>query len=272
MAVTFVIDLDGTLLQNDGELHSGVCDFLVRLQEQGYSVIIATGRKYKEAKKILEQLNLKENKNAAILSDGQYLIDYRDGTEVMSPYLVYPDDYVEIMACFKKVTGQVKLITIDQDYDVFPSVYCFAVWKRILKNAIKFSDPFLGVIIHPQNMIEHIEKITIKPHDTSEMPNDDANEQYEFSFVNDKKRFEFKHKGVNKCEMLKRYMEKYNIAADSVYIFGNDENDLCMFDAFSNSIVVDTAQENVKVRANNIIRHCEGFGVIEKIKEIIKGE
>ena len=272
MRSTFVVDLDGTLLRSDGTLLSEARDHLIGLQDQGYALIIATGRKYEEAREILRQLKLKEYKNAAIVSDGQCLIDYRDGTESVAPYLAYPEDYITVMQRFDHAASAVKLITPKQDYDVFPSVFCFAMWKRIFKRAMKFRNPFRGLLISPAGKVESVEKITVRPYRADTTPSGDAYALYQVAFVHDKKRFEFKPKGVNKSESLKQYLAKYNISPDTVFVFGNDENDFCLFDDFSNSFVVDTASENVKSRARTIIRHDEGLGVIEKINNIIARE
>lgn len=269
MRKTFVLDLDGTLLRSDGQLHPDVCSFLIELQQKGYRVVVATGRKHIEAERILEDLKLRECRNAAILSDGQYLIDYRDDTEVVAPFLTYPDDYIRIINKFEKV-GAVKLMTVDQDYDVFPSVFSAPLWKRLFLNAIKLRDPFQGLLIGTKKVINNIEKITVKPYKGNETLNNDIYEQYQVAFVNDKERFEFKAKAVNKCEMLKKYLHKYNIAHEDVFVFGNDENDICLFDDFSNSFVVDAAKENVKAKAREIIQHCEGLGVAAKIDELVR--
>ncbi len=272
MSSTFVIDLDGTLLRTNGELHPDVSSYIVQLQEAGFSVVIATGRKYIEAKKILDELKLKEHKGAAILADGQYLIDYRDETEIAAPFLVYPDDFIEIMNCFGSRDGSIKLIATERDYDVFLSIFALELWKHVVKRVMKFSNPFRDVVIYNKRPINDIEKIAIKPWNKDLSLDSDINNHYEISFINDKKRFECKHKAVNKSEMLKKYIRKYNIPENDVVVFGNDENDLCMFDDFINSFVVDAAGEHIKIRAKEIIHHNEGLGIVEKIKEIVKGE
>ena len=269
MRKTFVLDLDGTLLQSDGLLHPAVCRCLIELQQKGYKVVVATGRKYIEAERIIEALKLKEYQNAAILSDGQYLIDYHDNTESVAPFLSYPNDYIRIINKFEKVDA-VKLMTVDQDYDVFPSVLRAALWKHLFLNAIKLRHPFQGLLIGTKKVIKNIEKITVKPFKCNETLNNDVYKQYQVAFVNDKARFEFKAKAVNKSEMLKKYLHKRNIAHEDGFVFGNDENDVCLFDDFSNSFVVDTAKENVKAKAREIIQHCEGLGVAAKIDELVR--
>ena len=271
MCHTFVIDLDGTLLANDGKLRLDVCDYLVQLQKRGYTVVIATGRKNIEAQQIITQLKLEEYKNAVILSDGQYLLDYRDGTTTVGPFLAYPDDYVEIVNGFGGAAGAVKLITPDQDYDVFPSALAFGACSRFFKYVIKRRNPFKGVLVNTQKTVEGIEKITYKPCDLSTRPDATLCERYQAAFVNDKGRFEFKAKSVNKFYALMKYIGKYNIKPENVAVFGNDENDICLFEQFSNSFAVDTAPQNVQEQAGDVIPYDEGVGVIKKIESIIEG-
>ena len=271
MIKAFAVDLDGTLLNKDGSLDQNACVFLNRLQSEGYTLIVATGRKLSEAQAIMKQLRLSEYGNAAILADGQYLYDYKDQETSVQPFLTFPEDYLEIIGGFTKKFRDVRLITAAQDYIVYSSVFCANFWKGAMKRLFKLRNPLKGVLIGSRKRVEKVEKIAIVPwNPLSECTDEKSFERYQTAFVHDKKRFEFKARGVNKCETLKKYLHRHKLSADSVAVFGNDENDLEMLRAFSNSYAVDTAPEHVKKCARKIIAYDNGNGVLLEMQNILE--
>lgn len=65
---------------------------------------------------------------------------------------------------------------------------------------------------------------------------------------------EFMNKGVNKATCLLKYIESENIQINEVAVVGDSGNDVPLFDVFPNSFVMEQAREEVKQKANNVIK------------------
>ena len=86
----YVSDLDGTLLDGDGQLPEDSTQRLNRLIDKGLNFTIATARNYDSAYPLLRSLNLK---NPVILFNGVYLTELHTGkiiffTNFISPKII----------------------------------------------------------------------------------------------------------------------------------------------------------------------------------------
>ena len=76
-----VCDMDGTLLNSDGEISKKTRNILLKLQEKGIKVVLASGRGYFRLIKYAKELKLDEFEG--------YLID-ENGTSIINDYFVLP--------------------------------------------------------------------------------------------------------------------------------------------------------------------------------------
>ena len=77
----YVSDLDGTLLDSDGQLPEDSIQRLNRLIDKGLNFTIATARNYDSAYPLLRGLNLK---HPVILFNGVYLTELHTGVNIFS--------------------------------------------------------------------------------------------------------------------------------------------------------------------------------------------
>lgn len=61
------------------------------------------------------------------------------------------------------------------------------------------------------------------------------------------------NKNSSKGKAIRSIVNKYNINPNDVYVVGDNENDVSMFNEFSNSFVMNTAKEHVKAQANFMV-------------------
>ena len=90
--------------------------------------------------------------------------------------------------------------------------------------------------------------------------------RYEVAYINDKGRYEIKQKNVNKASSVKQLLPS---GCEDVFVFGNDENDICLFQTFPNSYVMENSTDTVKRCAKNTIFTSKGESVLSKILQII---
>ena len=67
MIKMIVTDLDGTLLNKRKQLSQKTIDTLIRAQEEGYRLVLATGRNYQSLKSIYQTLKMDQFKTGAII-------------------------------------------------------------------------------------------------------------------------------------------------------------------------------------------------------------
>lgn len=87
------LDLDGTLLDRNKKISKNDLDFLRRLIDIGYKVVIATGRRYYSAKELTRELD----RNITILANnGNIVRDTFDDKEIYSKFMNI-DDYKKVI-------------------------------------------------------------------------------------------------------------------------------------------------------------------------------
>lgn len=259
----FVIDLDGTLLSESGELEDHVVLSLIKVQKMGHRIIVASGRTYSEAIAIIRKLELEKYSGAAVLADGQYVFDYRTGEEYVRERLM-TEDIQRIIKEIGVSMCPIKVFSKDGTSLIFSTKYCLKYLKYFIAGLLKRSHEHLIDIGQLGNIIE-ADKIAVDPSVNVE----NIRKDYEVAYINDKCRYEIKQKNVNKASSVRRILGK---STDDVFVFGNDENDICLFREFPNSYVMETSTDTVKSYAKHIIFTCKGETVLSEILRTIGTE
>lgn len=259
----FVIDLDGTLLSKSEELEAHVVLNLIQIQKMGHRIIVASGRTYSEAIAIIKKLELEKYSGAAVLADGQYVFDYRTGEEYVRERLM-TEDIQRIIKEIGAFKCPLKVFSKDGTSLIFSTKYCLKYLKYFIARLLKRSRERLIDIGQLGNILE-ADKIAVDPSVNVENIRND----YEVAYINDKCRYEIKQKNVNKASSVRQILGK---SSDNVFVFGNDENDICLFKEFPNSYVMDNSTDTVKSYAKHIIFTCEGETVSSEILRIIGTE
>lgn len=245
----FVIDLDGTLLDHNKNIAENDRTRLINIQKKCDRIVLATGRNEKEANEYIEMLDLQHYNGAVILADGQYTVDFGDNSRETEPYLNTND--LGYLSKFLDKDMVIEAITPRKNFYIFFSFYNWRYWWFKFRNI--YSD---NVAITKQralkSKINDIEKVTV-----GAISQDDIKQRilnnYDVFFVHEKKRYEIKHKGVNKAQALLRLMNKWGVKKDNVYLFGNDDNDICMFYISNNNYAVNSCTGEIRNIAAHIL-------------------
>ncbi|WP_166982318.1 HAD family hydrolase [Paramicrobacterium fandaimingii] len=153
------LDVDGTVLHEDGEVSAAVRDAVATASANGHEVMLATGRSWESTRPVLEQLNLVSDyavcANGAVimkrvgddyvrhhvetfdptevlrlihnhLDDGRYLIEYPDGnrryTEGMTDWNLDGAEKVGFEQLLEKPVSRVVVVSPDHDEQDFLKV------------------------------------------------------------------------------------------------------------------------------------------------------
>ena len=102
-----IVDMDGTLLVNHHDTSKENINALIKLQEKGVKVAIASGRNVKGLKPFIEQLKLEQYGGYCVGNNGQELLDIASGELEVGARIPYDIAYQAIR------------FGIDHDFQVF---------------------------------------------------------------------------------------------------------------------------------------------------------
>lgn len=257
---TFVIDLDGTLLSNNGLLLESDADRLIEVQKRGHYIVLATGRNMQEAKPIIDRLKINQYNGAAILADGQYI--YHQDRIIERPFIEWTEAYELYSGISSNI--QVSLTTPSANYylvDGFMNPRYFKLklmTTRYKHNKVITTQEIRGV--------EKIEKIVVDiPEDRISL--EEYKGKFEIVYIHDKKRYEIKHKGVNKGESLHLLLANWHVNKDNLYVFGNDDNDISLMKNTFYSYAMSNGTAALKEYASNILPDLPS-AVVNTIEEL----
>lgn len=256
-----VFDLDGTLLEKDGNLSSETLRILKSFEEKNVRSTIATGRSLKSASKFIEQIN---NKVPVILFNGARIFD-----AVTRHYLyseVLSDSLLQKMGFLCQRSSVSIFFFIDEDvYAVNLTVYAA---RYVYRDGLSYR------LVDDIDPIKHrkITKIVL------------TGPSFELTSVENSLKFQHRVPasitrseddlleilpfGVNKAEALKKLCKFLGIDLKDVVAFGNGENDLEMIKIAGIGVTFKDAPDTVKSQAKIILHNCGYSGLQEFLEKI----
>lgn len=107
MIKLLALDLDGTLLNSQGQIPQANKDAICRAEEKGVLVTIATGRRFRDAQPLGLELEL----NAPLLTHNGALIKYAQTLETVNASLLKTETVAEIIRAGKEFGGDALVST-----------------------------------------------------------------------------------------------------------------------------------------------------------------
>lgn len=230
-------DLDGTLLKDDGTVSQENLDALKLMLDKGNLVYLVTGRPEYFALDIAEKIDPRIKViayNGAVYELGDKKMVHHFNKQSLEEILAVLSKY-NFKAYFK---SESKVYTNDTDnkfdYRKFGVETVFSLEDIQEKEIIKII--VLEEPLREKEFEELIERLEVG---------------YNLSHYI-KKGFELSVETVSKGNALKDIMDYYEIAKEDVYVFGDDVNDLSMFNQAHHAIASDNANAYVKMHATYI--------------------
>lgn len=264
------VDLDGTLLNKEGQVSEENAWALQEFDRQGGTVALATGRSIQSAKEIFEKLQLN---GYTLASNGAYVarIDNGEIKEVLKSYTIVPETVKTALSLAMKAgvtvvasrSTQDDRISFAQDKNEVNSPYYAQfnlkeskvedLWEQIEKDAISYF------------------KLAFTDGDTSKLVK--LRSQLEKKQINssysDKYWLEVMAEGVNKGAALNFLTKHLAVKLSDVLAFGDQENDLEMLKISGNSIAMENAAPAVKEIADKLTKSNQDSGVAFVLKEYL---
>ena len=255
--VLVAVDLDGTLLRDDKTVDPITVEAIHQYQKKGLRFTFATSRPLEVVKKYIDllQINL-----PVVVSSGTMITTLKE--------VIYIDELDSNLK--NEILSFVKLD------DVF--FHCregLVIGKRNKRN-VRFEKECKGYY----NPIDIYQKdlVNMKPCQTTIMQDEEGkylekvkelNQRYKFKYVATKDGvIVIVNEGMNKGQGVKNLAKLLSVDEDNVIVFGDDMNDVEMFECFSNSVVMGNSTEEVRKYAKYLTKTNEENGIIYALKEI----
>jgi len=266
----YISDLDGTLLGSDKELSSYTKNTLNTLISNGIHFSVATARSAATAIKILEGLNLNV---PVVFMNGVVIYDLAQMKYVKSE-VIPARTARDIIAVLKKhdITGFMYTIHDNEQITYYENL-CTEVMKEYYDERVnKYNKPYFKVesfmekafdsnIIYFSFMdtYERLYKVQIELRDHKEIDSvlyrDVYNENIWF--------LEIHSKNASKYNAVKYLRE--SLGYDTIIGFGDNLNDIPLFEACDERYAVSNAVDELKEKANGIIDDNNSDGVAKYI-------
>ena len=270
------IDLDGTLLPHHKEISSTSIDYLIRLQEKGVIVIVATGRNPKETFAISKSLRCVDFNGYLIACNGQLIHSFECGEDIEGTRV----NQHEAKQLAKLGYKHKVMINVDNDEAFYQSKnsmgFAFSI-GHILKNSYWIFNQISNRNIHRLNNIEDainkdLRKICFAGNSNrlkklSEEIEATYPQRFSHMLVSNNW-LEIMEMGVSKGHALLTISELLNIPLDQFIAFGDGENDITMLKMVGHGVAMKNAMDSVKAIADDIAGRNDEDGVIRYLQKI----
>lgn len=268
--ILFISDLDGTLLNNSGELSEYTVIMLNNMISGGMYFTFATARTIYSAKPLTERLNINV---PCILNNGASVYDMQSGGYVKNAYFqkstaekvlsafrqngvycfVFRFENNMLVTCYDKITNELMQKYVDERKGQY---------EKPFRECNNLADEIDDRVIYINSMGDYE---TLLPIRNAVAEIDGADCAFYKDTYTDNWLLEIFSSEASKGNGLKFLRKKYGFT--KVVVFGDNLNDLSMFSQADVRIAVANAKPELKEKADLIIDTNDNNGVVKWIIE-----
>ncbi|CQR47911.1 Putative phosphatase YwpJ [Paraliobacillus sp. PM-2] len=277
-------DLDGTLLNENGEISEKNAQMLKQALEQGVQVIVATGRSYTAANKTLQAVGLKLpiiclNGASLYTAEGEKLRSIPLSKSLSSKIV---DQCESNQVYFELYTNKgVYSPNRSQFIDVMVNIMLSAnptisreeieerAALRFQEEAFNTTNDFQGLIIKDDIEVYKALAFSLEA-DVLDKIKEKFNEEDKLVITSSGyDNLEFNHPEGQKGIALSLYAAENNIELDDVMAIGDNFNDLSMLKIAGHSVAMGNAEQTIKNTCSTVTDKNTKDGVAKAIKKIL---
>lgn len=264
-----VLDLDGTLTNTRKEVTEHTRTTLIKAQEQGLKIVLASGRPTYGIAPLANLLQLDKYEGYVLSYNGGEIIDWKTG-ELLYKNLLDPEVPPYLYQCAND--NHFAIVTYDGEYVLTEYPDDEYVLKEALLNVMKIKkvDNFLKAVQHP------IAKCLIvgEPTRLAVLEKEMYNHLHDRMgvFRSEPYFLELVPKGIDKAQSLAVLLKEIGMTKDEMIAVGDGFNDLSMIKYAGLGVAMSNAQEVVKENADFITLSNEEDGVAHVVEKFILSE
>lgn len=264
-----VLDLDGTLTNAKKEITPRNREVLIRAQEQGIRLVLASGRPTYGIAPLADELQLDRFGGYILAYNGGEIIDWKSRKTVY--HKVLPDEVIPYLYTCAHQNG-LAILSYNGESILTESPDDLYVEKEAFLNKMPVcpTTDFLGdlrlpvpkclIVGNPSRLIAVESEISLQL-------------QGQISVYRSEPYFlELVPLGIDKAQSLAILLEKLNIAREEMIAIGDGYNDLSMIKYAGMGIAMANAQEPVKQAADYVTLSNEEDGVAAAVEQFLLTE
>lgn len=260
-----VLDLDDTLLREDGTISPRTKQTLMAAQDAGVKVVLASGRPTYAMWALAEELNLADYGSFILSFNGGKITNCQTKEDIFSCTL-NPETAHQLLDVSKR-EGVNILTYVGDDIITDETSKYIEVEAKLTGMPLVVVDDFKAAVSTPVvkvMMLEEPEKLALV----------EQKLQQEFkgnlSVVRSKPFFlEFTEDGIDKGRSLDKLIEQLGIKQEEVIAIGDGNNDLTMIEFAGLGVAMENANDTVKAAADYITASNMNDGVANVVEEFV---
>ncbi|WP_414054886.1 Cof-type HAD-IIB family hydrolase [Macrococcus equi] len=260
-----VLDMDDTLLTSENVILSSTKDVLIKAQQQGIKVVLASGRPTGGMLEAAQEIQL-ANFGSYILSyNGAVVINVATGEVIDSTYVS--------KSSFDKVYDYLKardvfVLTYVDNTIVYEGTHKYMNVEHELTGlpmqSVENLKTYVTAAVPKLMGVDDIDKISQMNQEIGGSFNEDIHATTSKPFF-----LEFINKDVSKGKVLKQLADKLNIEPSEIIAFGDSNNDKDMLEFAGLGVAMGNANENIKAIADVITEDHNNDGIANIVKQYI---
>lgn len=251
-----VTDLDGTLLNSDKKISEKDVITLNKLHDNGVKIVIATGRNYFMAKKLIEQI---KNINPVILANNGAVIRQSETDELIEYNYLDTNVFEEIYNRGLKYNLN-PVLHVDEYKNGYDIIYEHSNFEEVYLGYVKKGDVRVRQLKYSPKDIKNILSVCYLE-DYSKL-SEFCNEMNLLNYgqfnsicnrnIGERALLEFLHVDGCKWRALKKYIEMIDIKPEEIIAFGDDNNDIELIANSGMGISMKNGTESVIISGKRI--------------------
>lgn len=259
-----VLDLDGTLTNSKKEITQHTKETLIKAQEAGLKVVLASGRPTYGVAPLANELELQKYEGYILAYNGGEIIDWKT-RELMYEKQLDSDLLPYLYRCAKE--NDFAIVTYENEYVLTEKPDDEYVLKEALLNVMKIKkvDNFLEAVKHPITkclIVGEPSRLALLEKEMYEKLKDRMG-----VFRSEPYFLELVPKGIDKAQSLSVLLEEIGMTKNEMIAIGDGFNDLSMIQYAGLGIAMENAQDVVKQAADFITLSNEEDGVAYAVEK-----
>ncbi len=270
-----VLDLDGTLLNNDKHISLNNIKILNDLHDRGIKIVIATGRNYYMAKALVRDIG---NVEPVILANNGAIIRKLQNDELIECNYLNPLEFEKIYREGLKYNLN-PVLHVDEYFNGYDLIYENENFEEVYRGYIKKGYERAKLKKFNPSEINNILSVCyFNDYNTLCAFSDKLNKTNRGNYnticnrnIGKRALLEFLHPDGCKWSALKKYALQHNVGSDEIVSIGDDNNDIELLKNSGIGIAMLNGTEESKKAAKIITAHDNNdSGVYHVLHEIFK--
>lgn len=266
MKKVILLDIDGTLTNDDKIITEKTKEALIKVQQQGAVLVLASGRTTRGLLALAKQLQMQQHHGLLVSYNGGKVVDC-ESNEVLFDEVMTVEEVKAVLHHMKLF--EVQAMIDHGDYMFLNDAYGFMAQYEVrgggfLACEIKDMEAFIDFPVNKILTCGQPDYLKAHYQEMMEPFKDSLNCMFTTPFY-----FEFTAKGIDKAKAIAEVMEKRGFQKEDMIAFGDSHNDISMLSYAGVSVAMGNAVKEVKDIADMITSTNNEDGIAEALEKLL---